>query len=115
MGQWQPVAGSFQGNAVAQILDLLEAENSGLAESFVPFVSGFRILAGTARDAVRDDPACVGAAGFKAAVSQVAFRVPMNLDPEVDPSTILFRQEALEVAGHAGIAFLHAQLDALPD
>ena len=39
----------------------------------------------------------------------------MNPDPEIDPGALLFRQEALEVACHAGIAFLHAQLDALPD
>lgn len=115
MGQRQPVAGGFQGDAVAQVLDLLEAEHLGLAESFVPFVGGFRVFSRAARDAVPDDPTRVGAAGFKAAISQVAFRVPINPDPEVDPGTLLFREEALEVAGHAGIAFLHAQLDALPD
>ena len=115
MGQRQPVAGGLQGNAVTQILDLLEAEHFGLAESFVPFVGGFGVFTCATGDAVSDDPACVEAAGFKAAVSQIAFRVPMNPNPEVDPGTLLFRQEALEIACHAGIAFLHAQLDALPD
>ena len=115
MSQRQPVAGGFQGNAVAQVLDLFEAEHLGLAESFVPFVGGFRVFACAARDAVRDDPACVGAGGFKAAISQVAFRVSMNLNQKINPGTLLFRQKTLEIACQSGVAFLHAQLDALPD
>ena len=39
----------------------------------------------------------------------------MNPDPEINPSALLFRQEALEIACQAGVTFLHAQLDTLPD
>ena len=115
MGQRQSVAGSFQGDVITQVLDLLETEHFGLAESFVPFVGGLGAFTCAALDAVRDDPACVGTGGFKASVSQVALGISMNPDQEIDPGALLFRQEAFEVAGQPGVALVHAQLDALPD
>ena len=115
VGQRQSVAGGLQGDAVAQVLDLLEAEHLGPAESLVPFVSGFGALACAARDAVRDDPAGMGTVGFQARVPEVAPGVSVDPDPEIDPGALLFRQEALEVAGQARVALLHAQLDSLPD
>ena len=39
----------------------------------------------------------------------------MNPNPEIDPSTLLFRQKTLEVACQSGVALLHSQLDTLPD
>ena len=52
VGERQSVAGGLQGDAVAQILNLLEAEHLGLAEPFEPFVGGIGILACAARDAM---------------------------------------------------------------